>query len=180
MKFNSFKISFFVILISTFTGCRKDHFISEKQQILFQYDYYNSDLGIQHSGFLIDNKGNVLTYNNPENWNYPDKYHVLTENKVAENIQKCKLSGVKIPKEQLNRYTVLIRNIAASKVSARRNVTRDSGTIEYICFQYTERTGSYEGHLIKMEGNSTCENLNFFSKKIATWMRDISHTVNVR
>ena len=29
------------------------------------------------------------------------------------------------------------------------------------------------GCLIKMEGDFTCENLNFFSKKVSAWLKNI-------
>ena len=178
MKSNLIKITAIVILVFFFKGCKKDHIISDRQQIFFQYNYINPAHGFQHYGFLIDNKGNVLTYNNPEEWNYHDKFFILTENQVTENINKCELSGEKIPKEELHKYVNYIRNISSSKVSARRNVAKDTGTTEFICFQFSENTGAYEGHLIKMEGDFTCENLNFFSKRIAAWMRDIENNIN--
>lgn len=177
MKFNSTKLTFIVLLVSFFTGCNKDQIISDKQQILFQYDYNNAAWGIQHNGFLIDNKGNLLVYNNPENWNQHDNFYVLTDNQFTENIQQCKLSMEKIPIEELHKYTNHIRNIALSKVSARRNVANDKGTSEFICYQYSESTKTYEGHLIKMDGDFTCENLNFYSKKVAAWMRDIENKI---
>jgi hypothetical protein len=160
------------------TGCKKDqHNISESQKILFMYDYNNVVTG-QHNGFLIDNQGDVLTYNNPENWNYHDKHYVLTDKEVTENIKKCELSGNKIPKEELHKYSNYIRNIASSKVSARRIVEDGTGITEFICFQYFENTGTYKGNLIKLEGSSTSENLNFYSKRVTAWMRDIGNNIN--
>jgi hypothetical protein len=178
MRFNSILISGTFLLIIFFTGCKKDHFISANQQMLFQYDYKNNAWGIQHNGFLIDNKGNILAYHNPENWNHHDNSYTLTKRQVTENFQKCELSAEKIPSEELHKYSNYIRKIALSKISARRNVAKDAGTAEFICFQYSESTDTYEGHLIKMEGDFTCENLNFYSKKVATWMRDIEYKIN--
>ena len=74
---------------------------SENQQILFQYEYVNYAWGYQHNGFIIDNEGKILTYNNPENWNFREKESNLTEAQVAENISKCKDSGKKISHDEL-------------------------------------------------------------------------------
>ena len=148
----------------------KDNSLSDKQLILFQYDYYNSAWGLQHNGFLIDNKGNVLTYDNPEGWNHQDK---LTEEQLIENIQKCRISSSKVPAEDLHKYKNYIHNISSSKITAKRNVSYDAGTSRFICYQYSESTGTYVGYLIKMEGDYTSENLNFYSKKVTLWMRDI-------
>ncbi len=151
--------------------------ISEKQAILFQYDYVNNAWGDQHYGFIIDNEGNVLTYNNPMDWHFPDKEFFLTEDQVTENLRKCSHSGIKIQKEELKKYSNFISNISSSKVTALKNVGADAGTTEFICFQFSESDGSYKGYLIKMEGDFTCENLNFYSKKVITWMKDINITI---
>ena len=180
IRSDSTKIAFIVVMATLTMACKKDHNISDRQQILFQYDYSNNAWGSQHNGFLIDNNGNILLYNNLEDWNYHDKFLVLTEEQVNENIRKCELSTIKIPKEELHKYTNYIRNIASSQVSAKRNIANDAGITEFICYQYSESTGTYEGHLIKMEGDYTCENLNFYSKKVATWMRGIENNIGSR
>jgi hypothetical protein len=170
-----------VLLILTIfltTGCKKNYAISEKQAILFHLDYINYSLGYQHKGFFIDYEGNVMTYNNPQEWNFPDKDFSISKSQVEENMSSCKYSGVRIPDEELHKYTNYIKNIASSKVTAIKNVAADEGSMQFICYQLSESTGMYKGHLIKMEGDFTCENLNFFSKKTAVWMRDINNTLN--
>jgi hypothetical protein len=172
------KIIIIAILVIFATGCKKNYIISDKQAILFQLDYVNYAWGYQHKGYIIDNEGNVLTYNNPEIWNFPDKSFCLSENQVAENIAGCVQSVKKISKEELRKYTNYIKNIASTKVSALKNVAADAGSLEFICYQFSESTGTYKGYIVKMEGDFTCENLNFYSKKVASWMRDISNSIS--
>jgi hypothetical protein len=159
------------------TGCKKNYVISDKQAVLFQFEYVNYAWGYQHNGFVIDNEGNVLTYINPEDWNFPDKDFCLSENQVAENIISCIQSGKKISKEELQKYTNYIKNIASSKVTALKNEGADAGSSEFICYQFSESNGTYKGYLIKLEGDFTCENLNFYSKKVVAWMRDIGNSI---
>lgn len=156
------------------TGCKKSIVLSDKQVILFQLEYVNYAWGYQHNGFLIDNDGNVLTYNNPEDWNFTGDDLILSERQVNENLGKCIHSGKKIPKDELLKYAGYINNIASSKVTALKNVAADAGSTEFICYQYSEHTGMYRGYLIKMEGDFTRENLNFFSKKVSAWMKEIN------
>lgn len=163
-----------ITLVLLIAGCKKNYAISEKQAILFQYDYINYAWGYQHNGFLIDSAGNVLTYSNPEGWNFPDKDFEISEVEMKENIDSCRQSGKKIPREELKKYSHYIDNIALSKITALKNVAADAGTSEFICYHFSENNGMYKGYLIKKEGDFTCENLNFFSKKVATWMRDIN------
>jgi hypothetical protein len=171
------KVITIVLWVLVFTGCKKTYVISDKQFLLFQYEYINYAWGYQHNGFIVDNHGNVLTFNNPENWNFQDNDHYLTEEQAFENIGKCTPTGIKIPEEEIHKYSGYIKNIASSKVTALKNVAADAGSKEYVCFQFSENTKTYQGVLIKMEGDFSCENLNFFSKKVITWMKDINDRI---
>jgi hypothetical protein len=174
MKSLPLKILLFSFVLLYLTGCKKNYVISEKQKILFQFEYVNYAWGYQHTGFIIDNEGNVLTYENPEDWNFLDDNNSISEIQVSENIFKCKHSGIKIPGEELLKYTSYINNIASTKISAMKNVAADAGSYEYFCYQYSENNETYKGYLIKMEGDFTCENLNFHAKKVAAWMKEIN------
>jgi hypothetical protein len=173
-----FQVIIISFLLSAFfiSGCKKNNVINDKQVILFQIDYLNYAWGYQHSGFIIDNHGDIFTYMNPENWNFPDKDFSLTGNQVMENLQRCLYSGKKIPQEELIKYAGYIKNLSSSKVTALKNVAADAGSLEYICYQFSEKTGGYKGYLIKMEGDFTCQNLNFYSKRVAMWLKNINDT----
>lgn len=177
MKSFQLKILFFFFLVLFISGCKKNNVINEKQVILFQVQYINYAWGYQHNGIIIDNEGNVLTYKNPQNWNFPDKDFNITENQVIENIRNCEYSAKGIPNDELHKYANYIKNISSSKVTALKNVAADAGSLEYICYQFTEKTGIYKGCLIKMEGDFTCENLNFFSKRVSAWLKNINDTI---
>lgn len=180
MKAHLLKSSLLFLTILLLTGCKKGFTVSEKNVVLFQYDYINYAWGYQHKGFFIDNKGNVLEYNNPEEWNFPEDDLILSEKLLNENLALCAQSEVKISEEELQKYVSYIKNISSSKITAIKNDAADAGTSKYICFQYLENTGNYKGSLIKMEGDFTCENLNFFSKKVVLWMKDINNNLIVK
>jgi hypothetical protein len=173
-----YALGLIILTILFSTGCKKNYIIREKQAIMFQLDYTNYAWGYEHKGFIIDYEGNVLIYNNPEVWNFPDKDFSMSKKQISENISSCIRSGMKIPDEELHKYTNYIKNIASSKVSAIKNVAADAGSLKFICYQLSESTGIYTGHLIKMEGDFTCENLNFFAKKTSSWMKEINNTLN--
>jgi hypothetical protein len=169
----------YLILFSILaTGCKKNYVISGKQHILFQYDYTNYAWGYFHEGFYIDDDGNILKYNNPDNWNFHARDYILTESQLAENIAKCSKSDFKISKEELAKFSSYIHNIASSKVTALKNESADAGTTAFVCYSYTEDKNLYKGYLIKMEGDVTCENLNFFSKKVSLWLKDINNKLS--
>lgn len=171
MKEFVFKILLFVILVIPFSGCKKNYLLSEKQLVLFQFDFR----GEKHSGFIIDNDGNIMVYSNPEGWNFPDRDMSLTEEQVNQNLEKCVFSGKKIPREELIKYAVHIPNITMSKVTAARNTGSGIGVIQFLCYQYSESTETYKISVIRTEGNYTNENLNFYSKKVTAWIRGINN-----
>jgi hypothetical protein len=177
MKSSLEKIILITLLVLFITGCKKSYVISDKQVIMFQLEYVNYAWGYHHNGFIIDNDGNIMTYRNPEGWNFPDNDFSLSESQVAKNIGSCIQSGKKIPKEELEKYTNYINNITLSKITAIKNVAADAGSLKFICYRFSESTGTYKGYLIKMEGDFTCENLNFYSKKVVAWMRDINNSL---
>lgn len=173
-------ITIFLISVLFLAGCKKNYVISDRQRILFQYEYINNSRGEQHFGFLIDNTGNVLTYNNPVAWNFPDKDMKLSSVHADENIEGCTNTGKIIPPQELSKFSGYIENIASSKVSALKNSDTDAGTTQFICYLYSESNGEYKGTVIKMEGDHTCENLNFYSKKVTSWMKEISDNISIR
>ena len=180
MKLSDKYIILMFLLTLPITGCKKNITVSDRQSILFEYEYVNYAWSYQHYGFIIDTEGNVLSYKNPDKWNFPDRELRISENQVAENLSTCTTSGIKIPKTELQKYSNHIKNIAASKVSALKNAADDAGSSEYICYQYSESSGMYKGTIIKMEGDFTCENLNFYSRKVAEWMKDINNSMTLK
>ena len=179
MKFTAGKIFLLFLITVMMTGCKKNINISNRQAILFEFEYVNYASDYRHYGYLIDNEGNVLTYNNPESWNFPDGELRISEDQVAENLSMCTHTGIRIPKSELQKYSNHIINLASSRVSALKNQADDAGSAEYICYQYSENSGMYKGTIIKMEGDFTCENLNFYSKRVVLWMKEIKNSIGV-
>lgn len=173
-------LSILVAIQLSFAGCRKGPVLSEDQKILFQYNYVNYSGGIRNQGYIIDNEGNLLVYNQPEKWNFPDRNSTLTRAMVAENISYCTVTGIKVPQSELQRYIRYIYNIASSKVTARKSVTANTGTFNYYCFSYSEDNSTYRQVTIKTYGDFECENLNFYSKKVVEWMNQMMHDLPVR
>ena len=156
-------------------GCHKNiSGINPNQNVLFQLDYENYAWGHIHNGFLIDADGNVLKYANPDSWNHPDSTHVLSSAQMAENIKVCIPSGIKISTEELRKYTGYIKNISMSRVTAMKHVAYDAGSLQFICYLYSEDKLEYKGYIMKMDGDFSCESLNYYSKKTVDWLKGIN------
>jgi hypothetical protein len=168
-----------VILISiAFTDCQKTYTVSKSQEVLYQFEYINNSQGYAHSGFFVDVNGNILRYNLPAKWNFPKEGQTLSKQEVLENISASKTTGDKISPEELQKYINYIDNIAASKVTSPKNIAAEAGLSSYYCFQFSENSSTYKRTVIKTEGNSECENLNFFSKKVVVWMNEIRGSIS--
>jgi len=171
-------IIFSIFLVISFSeSCKENFLVSHEQEILFQMDYVNYAWGYQHYGFMIDNQGRILTYDNPEKWNFPDDNFILTEKQIVENISMCRVSGEKITAEELKRFSSYIDKIASSKLTASRNTGADAGTFQYICYRFSENSMMYKGFIMKTEGDFTAENLNFYSKKVVSWMKGVEESM---
>jgi hypothetical protein len=169
----------FALLISlAFSGCQKTYIVSKSQDILFQIEYLSNAGVYSHWGLYIDVNGNVMTYNLPGKWNFPKENQTLTKQEVNENIAACKLSNSKIRLEELRKYTNFIDNLAASKVTLPKNHLSDIGTLSFYCFQYSESSSEYKRSIIKTEGHINCENLNFYSKKVVSWMSEYQNAIS--
>lgn len=161
-----------------FTGCREKSYISNDQEILFQMDYVNYAWGYQPYGFMVDNQGRILSYDNPEKWNFPDDNFILTERQMAENIALCRISDEMVSSEDLKKFSSYIENIAGSKVTATKQTGADAGSMQFICYKFSDNSLIYKGFLMKNEGDFTAENLNFYSKKVVSWMKEIEKSLS--
>ncbi|MGQ9620411.1 MAG: hypothetical protein ACUVTX_05435, partial [Bacteroidales bacterium] len=143
-------------------------------------EYTNYATGFQHYGFIIDNEGNILSYNKPEKWNFPDKDKLITQLEIEENLSSCTPVGRKISGGELQKYVNYIDNIAASKVSAPRTRVKaaNAGTSNYYCYLFSESNSEYKVVTVKTEGEIECENLNFYSRRVIEWMRDINSSLH--
>ena len=169
-----------ISLLLLITGCKKNYILNEKQHILFQYDYINFSEGYIHEGFYVDDEGEIMHYYNPESWNFLSSDFSITEKQLADNLSKCIISELKSDKKDLLKFSSYIDNLASSKITARKNSGKEAGTGVFLCYNFDEQNGIYRGTLIKMEGDVTCENLNFYSKKVTMWLTDLNNRISLK
>lgn len=170
-------IFLFLLASLLLPGCKKAALVNENHAILFQVDYVNDVREYEHSGFFIDSEGNVYRYKNPANWIFPDKDFVLTESQIRDNTENCEADSIKIAIDELQKYSKYIKNITLSKVTAFKNAAAKTGSVKYICYQHIDGSEIYKGSILKMEGEYTCENLNFFTRKVTSWLKNFTDTV---
>lgn len=148
--------------------------MSQDQKILFQVSYVNYAWGGANEGFIIDNEGNILTYSNPDVWNFPSGEKILTVAQVNENLSKCIATGKKISVNELQNHINYIDNLASSKISSPVGRGADMGSHGYYCFQYSGNNSTYKCVTIKIEGDWESENLNYCTNRVVDWLQNIS------
>ncbi|HLN19650.1 MAG TPA: hypothetical protein VK213_01075 [Bacteroidales bacterium] len=168
-----------ILLLSILlSGCRKTYMISPEQKIMFQVDITACETEFQHYGYYIDSKGNILSYSNPVNWNYCDRNSIVTTEQVEENLRMCTSSG-KVLQSELIKFSSYIDNIASSRVTSLSGGD-EKFSVKYTCFRYSGVDHSYKSYTIKTEGDYSAENLNFYTKKMVTWLKEIDMNLAIR
>jgi hypothetical protein len=178
MKTDSLKVVCLILVSLLFNRCTTTYLVSKSQEILFQVEYINDTGVYDHWGYYIDVNGDVLYYKLPEKWNSPGDDQTITKSDIDENLKSASHTGVKIPKEELLKYINYIDNIAASKVTLSKTKGKLEGTFSYYCYQYSDNSSSYKRTIIKRKGHSKCENLNFYSKKVVSWLNEIGDKID--
>jgi hypothetical protein len=173
MKLRIIKIGVLFLLLGISGGCQKTFVMSKSQAVLYQLEYQNISDFNSLRGFFVDVNGKILVYNSPEKWNFPGEDETISKSNLLENLSYTKVVQDSIPPEELLRFTKYIDNIAASRVTLPKIRQSDSVSISIYCYQYSENSEEYKRTIIKSEGRINCENLNYFSKKVLTWMAEI-------
>ena len=160
----------FSSVLLALAGCGKSYMVSKSQEIVFQVEFFNTSDSSSLKGFYIDVNGNILTYESPKKWHFPDNDQIIKKADLKSNLSVTKTAYDKVPNDELQKYVKYIDNIAASKVTLPKIHHHRKGTLSFYCYQYSEGAEEYKRTLIRSEGYINCENLNFFSKKAVSWL----------
>ena len=136
----------------------------------------NNAMGHRHNGFTSIMKVMCLPTTILNSGISPMKHYPSTRSMLPKPAQ-CTHSGIKVHNEILEN-TADTFGIVLSKVTAEKNTGADMGKIQYLCYQYDEHSHCYKGAVIKMEGDFTKENLNFYSRKIANWLKSVADSLS--
>ena len=147
--------------------------VPAEQEILFEVYYINYAWGKQHNGFLIDKNGNIKTYKNPEDWNFPSADKEISADQIAKNLTKTTLASTKISQEELNDYASRIYTIDQTKLSKPENVGADMGESIFATYNYDAEKQTYKQVLISKSGDWKTENKDKSAQEIKNWLSDI-------
>jgi len=178
MKLTFTKIFYLVCIIVFLGSCdQKEVPVPAEQEILFEAYYINHAWGKQHNGFLIDKDGNIKTYKNPADWNFPSADKEISVDQIAKNLAKTALASTKITQEELNEYASRIYTIDQTKLSKPVSVGADMGESVFVTYNYNPDKQTYRQILISQSGDWQSENKDKSAQEIKNWLIEIGKKI---
>lgn len=167
------KLTLFVAL--TCSSCTDDFKVDIRdQQVLFQYEYVNYAWSYQHMGWYIDTTGNLISYNLPVKWSYPDSLGFTTDTAIISNLKSCIKTDYRVPKSVLESKISLIEKSATGTLTKPRYEMADAGIQRYTAFLYNKSTKRYKRILLYQWGDELIENSSNEAKELQKWMAEIN------
>lgn len=164
-----------IFLSLCISSCTKDLSIVNQSFIngYFEYSYVNSACRDHKSGWIIDKSGNVKAYSYPSEWNLPDSFGYISQNKMNENLSLCKLILANVPIDTLSYYHSISRLIIADKFSEEVSNGYDAGSHSLYFYSFESISGKYKVMLLSQDGDWATYNLDNNAIKVTKWLKSI-------
>lgn len=127
-------------------------------QILFQFEYINYAWGYSHSGWFIDNEGNVKGYNVPNDWRIVDSLSYISKDDLIYNYNQTDTLYSQIDSIILNEKTRLIQNTLNGELSEINCHGADIGGFSLYCYFWDNMNSKHKRVLLARTGD--CEQIN--------------------
>ena len=124
-----------------------------KSLILFQYEYTNWAWGYSHSGWFIDNQGNVKGYNMPDDWKWPDKSGYIAFDSLIFNYHQTDTLYFQIDILSLAEKTNLIKGAINGELSDKVYNGADIGKMALYCYYWDRKKNKYKKQLLAVTGD---------------------------
>jgi hypothetical protein len=151
------------------SGCEKIHVYDINT--IFMVEYSNYAWGLQHSGTMIDSTGNVLTFNLPPTWNWPDELGFISLADMQENLTQMEEISCTVPRNDFAKYASKLMKAKDGTLSDPKNKMNDFGTIQYSGFLYDPDNSRYKRVLIKQFGDWAIDNSAKEAKELYEWLK---------
>ena len=158
------------LLSLCFCSCKK-----EKDTIiyLYRYSYINFSGLPDHSGWIIDQTGNVKSYNNPEKWNFADTSGYISKQQLSDNISACLTVLSSVSTIELAKYDALIEAASKGELTTPDCPGADRGSYTYQCYWYDKTKGKYKEVLLSNDGDCSYHNTDKSAIEIDSWLKTI-------
>ncbi len=171
----NFKALVILVFGLSLVSCEKEYYTIVPYPCYFQCSNTFSAFINTHSGWMIDDKGNVRSFENPLYWNYPDADGYITEAKLVENLSKCNPSSTIISNADLIKYSSMVESAANGKLTTPVSKSMDAGATAYYCYWYDQSKGMYKQVLLSQNGDWVSYNTSKKAKILDGWLKSIYH-----
>ncbi|WP_025764229.1 hypothetical protein [Dyadobacter tibetensis] len=171
---SSFIKGFFAMLLLCM-ACADDSIekVTPKQELYFEVNYSNNAWGNQFKGFLINNRGQVLQYDLPAQWNKANVGVGLTAEQVKENLEIATLVDEKVDSSLFERQVQAIALLGAPSFSKRVSGGADRGTVLYYAYKFDTEKGNYTPILLAEAGDWEKHRLDPEAQNLLVWLQEI-------
>lgn len=156
---------YLIIAFLTLSSCEndEDNTINKKNDnsdliVLFQYEYMNWAWGYSHSGWFIDNHGNVKGYNLPDHWKWTDSLGYITYDSLIYNYNQSDTLYCQIDTTTLYEKSQLIDETINGNLSDLNCHGADIGGMALYCYSWDRIKYKYKRQLLAETGD--CEQIN--------------------
>jgi len=161
------------VLMILVTGCEKEFYEGpEDQPVYFEYHYINYAWGVADNGWMIDNEGNMLGYNFPADYRFPDSTGHLTFGDLQYNLDQTDTLLLNIKSKELRKYTRLIGGAADGNLGESQSRGADMGSATLSCYAYDPRSASYKYVLLATVGDWEQFNRSAEAETLVDWLKE--------
>lgn len=143
------------------------------QKVVFEYRYLNNAFGQQFHGWIINDQGAVLGYENPEIWKFVNDEQFISEQNMEENYAKADTVLLEINYDDLVDNYSLIDKASQVELSEIEPTGIDMGTGVLYCYLWDKESRMYRQVFLGMNGNYRQRNTKKAAKELTEWLSDI-------
>lgn len=161
--------------ILLFGSCQKSELNIKPDQIAyFEFEYVNYAWGYTHTGWIIDNLGEILGYKLPDQWVFPDSAGYISEIDLALNLSFTNSAyKYQISTAELSQKINLIPDAAKGKLSTPKYAMADAGGWAFYCYVWDSGKNKYRRILLDLKGDSEQFNKSSAARALVSWLEKV-------
>ena len=165
------------VLLTSLSGCLLHDDIwadgPYADPVIFQSEYTNYAWGYNHSGWLLDNSGQVKRFQKSAKWVFADTLGYVSASDMQKNMAACDSVMAKVSASDFTAYSGKALNCVNGTMSKPQNTMADAGEHIYAFYIYDPGHNRYKRIILNMTGDWSQENLATGSKAVVEWMKTI-------
>ncbi len=154
-------------------GCEKEYEAPLDQPVLFEYRYVNYAWVYSEQGWLMDAKGDMYSYDLPEDFRLPDSAGYISAEDITYNLSQTDSIFHSVEAEGLEYYVDLIAGAAEGEISVLENVAADAGTSVLSCYLFDPDVEMYQYVFLAQSGDWEQFNNSPEAEILVDWLKDL-------